>query len=128
MSSVTLPKSQPTMVAVWILRVLVAALFLFAGFAKLSGQAMMVEEFDVVGLGQGFRYLTGALELIGGVAVLMPAFSPLGAALLLLVDIGAFFAQVFAIHMDFIHTIVIAIVILTLIYLQRDALKARFGG
>ena len=128
MSSVTLPKSQPTMVAVWILRVLVAALFLFAGFAKLSGQAMMVEEFDVVGLGQGFRYLTGALELIGGVAVLMPAFSPLGAALLLLVDIGAFFAQVFAIHMDFIHTIVIAIVILTLIYLQREALKARFGG
>jgi putative oxidoreductase len=39
------------------------------------------------------------------------------------VDIGAFFAQVFVIKMDFIHTIVIAAVILLLIYLQRGALR-----
>lgn len=106
-------------VGLWVLRALVAALFLLAGFMKLSGQPMMVEEFGVIGLGQWFRYLTGAVEVIGAIAVLVPAVSALGAALLLCVDIGAFIAQIAVIHQDWIHTIVIGAVIGFLIYLQR---------
>jgi uncharacterized membrane protein YphA (DoxX/SURF4 family) len=127
MSSLTLTRSRPTNVAVWILRVVVAALFLFAAVMKLTGQPMMVAEFDTVGLGQWFRVFTGVLEAVGGVATLIPAVSVLGAVLPLAVDAGAFVAQVAAIHMDWIHTIVIGAVIAALIYLQRDALKARLG-
>jgi putative oxidoreductase len=116
-----------TNIAIWVLRVLMAALFLFAAFGKLSGSPMMVQEFDAVGLGQWFRYFTGALELIGAVAALVPAVSAFGAVLLLIVDIGAFVAQVGVLHMDWIHTIVIGAILAVLIYLQRASLRARLG-
>jgi uncharacterized membrane protein YphA (DoxX/SURF4 family) len=127
MTSATFSQPRSANIAVWILRVVVAALFLFAGLMKLSGQDMMVQEFDTVGLGQWFRSFTGILEVVGAVATLVPAVSALGAVLLLLVDAGAFVAQVGVLHMDWIHTIVIGAVIAALIYLQRDALKARLG-
>ncbi|SHG72621.1 DoxX-like family protein [Kaistia soli DSM 19436] len=116
--------SRVTTIVIWILRILLAALFLFAAFMKLSGQTMMVEEFGMIGLGQWFRYLTGLLELIGGIALLVPAVSVLGAVLLLCVDAGAFLAQAFVLHGDVVHTIVIAALLLVLIYLQRERLKA----
>jgi uncharacterized membrane protein YphA (DoxX/SURF4 family) len=50
-------------ILLWVLRLLVAALFLFAAYSKLSGQQMMVDEFAKVGLGQWFRYFTAAMAL-----------------------------------------------------------------
>jgi len=43
--------------------------FVAAGFAKLSGQEMMVQTFEAVGVGQWFRYVTGIIEV--GAAVLL---------------------------------------------------------
>jgi putative oxidoreductase len=120
---VTSPVNRSKTIALWVARVLMGALFLFASYMKLSGQPMMVAEFDQVGLGQWFRYLTGVLELIGGVAVLIPSFSAFAAVLLLLVDIGAFIAQVVVLHMDWIHTVVIALILAGLVYFQRDAFR-----
>jgi len=37
--------------------------FVAAGFAKLSGQEMMVQTFEAVGVGQWFRYVTGIIEV-----------------------------------------------------------------
>jgi hypothetical protein len=87
---------------------------------KLVGQSMMVQEFDSVGLGQWLRNLTGVLEIIGGVAVLTPSYSVLGAGLLLIVDGGAFIAQIAILHMDWVHPIVIGALLAALVYLQRD--------
>lgn len=108
------------LIILWILRVAVAAIFLFAGFAKLTGQPMMIDSFDKVGVGQWFRYVTGVLEIIGGVAVLIPSVSVWGAALLFCVDIGAFAAQISVLHEDWIHTIVIGFVLGIVIYLQAS--------
>lgn len=116
-------QSRTTVIVLWVLRALVAAMFLAAAFMKLTSQPMMVAEFDQVGLGQWFRYFTGALELIGGIGILWPRFSAPAALLLLLVDAGAFVAQVAVLHMDWIHTVVIAIIIGGVIYLQRDRLN-----
>ena len=96
-------------------------------FAKLSGQQRMVEGFDLLPVGQWFRYFVGLLETVGGIAVLVPAVSGLGALLLLVVDVGAFFAQVFFLHEDWIHTIVIGAILIALIYVQRDAIRERLG-
>lgn len=114
-------------IALWVLRVLAAGIFLSAAAMKLSSQPQMVDEFATIGLGQGFRYLTGLLELAGGIAVLVPRVSPLGALLLLAVDAGAFVAQVAILHMDWIHTIVIGALLVAVIALQRPALKALIG-
>ena len=106
-------------IVTWILRLAVAALFLFAGFMKLSGNPQMVAEFGVVGLGDWFRIFTGAVEVVGALAVLYPTTTAWGALLLLCVDIGAFLAQALRIHADVIHTFVIGAVLLVLLYLTR---------
>lgn len=64
--STTMMASTPTfsggMRAVdWGLRILIAIAFLGAASAKLAGVPAMVELFDHVGLGQGFRYITAAV-------------------------------------------------------------------
>jgi putative oxidoreductase len=110
-------------ISIWILRGVIGLLFLAAAAMKLTSQAQMVAEFQTVGLGQWFRYLTGSLELVGAVALLVPRTSIAGALTLLLVDIGAFLAQIAILHMDWVHTVVIGAVIGLLIYLQRRALR-----
>jgi len=127
MNAVTLPASKTTAIAIWVLRVLVAAIFLSAGVMKLIGAPMLVEEFGKIGLGQWFRYLTGALEVGGSIALLTPAVSVFGALLLLAVDIGACIAQVTTLHEDWIHTVVIGALIAAVIYLQRGKLASALG-
>jgi putative oxidoreductase len=83
----------------------------------------MVAEFDTIGLGQWFRYLTGLLEVIGGIGILLPSVSVFAAILLLIIDAGAFVAQVAVLHMDWIHTIVVGAILATVIYLQRDKMR-----
>ena len=115
-------------IVTWVLRLAVAALFLFAAFMKLSGQSMMIEEFGKIGMGDWFRSATGLIEVAGAILVLIPMTTAFGALLLLCVDIGAFFAQAFILHGDVIHTFVIGVVLLVLLYLQRHQLLGRLGG
>src|SRR4051812_28582575 len=82
-------------VALWILQITAAGMFLMAGFAKLSGNPLMVQMFAAIGLGQWFRYLTGSLELIGAVLLLIPRLSGLGALLLVCVMLGAVATHLF---------------------------------
>lgn len=112
-------------IVLWVLRVLLGLAFLAASFMKLSGQPAMVEEFEHVGLGQWFRYLTGILELIGGIAVLIPSYSVYGALLLLVIDCGAFVALVTVLHMDWIHAVVIGVLLGVLVFMQRDTFSGK---
>jgi putative oxidoreductase len=65
--------------ALWALQALLALTFAMAGFAKVFGDAAMVEMFAAIGIGQWFRYAVGALELAGAVGVLIPRLSGLAA-------------------------------------------------
>jgi uncharacterized membrane protein YphA (DoxX/SURF4 family) len=56
----------------WTLQVLTAAGFLLDGFAKLSGQPVMVEVFDKIGIGQWFRYVTGGIVFASAILLLIP--------------------------------------------------------
>ena len=64
------------------LRILLSIAFLGAGGAKLAGVDMMVMTFDQIGWGQGFRYLTGAIEVIGVALLWLPRRQVIGAAVL----------------------------------------------
>jgi putative oxidoreductase len=59
----------------WILAILLGLEFLVAGALKLIDNPRMVDMFNMVGLGQWFRYFTGVLEIIGAVGILIPRFS-----------------------------------------------------
>ena len=82
---------------VWTLQILTAAMFLFAGGLKLAGVPQMVQEFGVIGLGQWFRYFTGAIEVVSAVLLLIPSLAAYGAAALLVTMIGAIVAHLFII-------------------------------
>ena len=76
-------------VLLWLLQIATAVLFFTAAYPKLAGSPEMVGLFDAIGFGQWFRYLTGTLETLGGILLLVPGFARLGAWLLIAVMTGA---------------------------------------
>ena len=84
-----------TRVAIWTLQILSAAMFLFSGTLKLTGAPMMIQLFDAVGLGQWFRYFTGALEVISAVLLLVPSLAWLGALAMAGTMVGAILTHLF---------------------------------
>src|SRR2546430_16440664 len=58
----------------WILAVLLAIEFTFAGGVKLIGSRAMVQEFARIGMGQWLRYVTGILEVSGAIGLLFPKY------------------------------------------------------
>jgi putative oxidoreductase len=87
------PVSKGLNIALWVLQVLVGLAMIAAGVMKLIGAPMMVEEFETIGLGQWFRYLTGGWEVIAGVLLLVPKLSGVGATVLIPVMAGAVIAH-----------------------------------
>ena len=84
-------------VALWVVRGLLALAFVAAGGAKLYGVPMLVEEFQHIGLGQWFRYVTGGLEIMGAILLLLPQKAVLGALLLICIMVGAVITHLFVI-------------------------------
>jgi uncharacterized membrane protein YphA (DoxX/SURF4 family) len=114
-------------IAFLILKIVLALLFLAAAGAKLAGVPMMVAEFKTVGLGQWFRYFVAILEITGAILLLLPGRAAYGALVLAVVCAGAFLAQVLAIHMDFVHTIILGAIFLAIAWSQRGQLGGVFG-
>ena|SRR3712207_5576277 len=79
----------------WALQALLALMFAMSGFAKVGGDAAMVEMFATIGIGQWFRYLVGALEIAGAVGLLVQRLSGLAALGLVGLMVGATLTNVF---------------------------------
>jgi len=65
----------------WVLRLAAAAVFVAVGVSKLRSDAFWVQMFAKIGLGDWFRYLTGVLQVIGGLLFLIPRAAYAAAAL-----------------------------------------------
>jgi uncharacterized membrane protein YphA (DoxX/SURF4 family) len=76
-------------IVTWVLTIMLAAAFCGAGGAKLTGAPMMVHEFELLGLPLWFMYVTGTLELIGAIALLVPRTAGIAAALIVCIMLGA---------------------------------------
>ncbi len=63
---------------VWGVRAFLILAFAVAGVAKLTGAPQMIQVFEAIGIGQWFRYLTGAVEVIGALLLLKRATGFLG--------------------------------------------------
>src|SRR6266403_2423755 len=75
-------------------QIVLGLVFLAAGCAKLLGADLMVQEFELIGLGQGFRLVVGMVEMAGGVCFFIPRAAACGAVLIGCVTIGASGAMV----------------------------------
>jgi putative oxidoreductase len=90
-------RSRAATIGLWVLQVASAAMFLAAGSSKLLGAGAMVQMFAAVGLGQWFRYLTGAVEVISALLLLVPSLAFFGAVALIPTMIGAVITHIFVI-------------------------------
>ena len=81
----------------WALRLFVAAVFLFEGTDKFGSRRLWIRLFTDIGIGQWFRYTTGAIEIIGGILILIPRATMIAVAMLACTMVGAFLAHVFVI-------------------------------
>jgi len=113
-------------IVTWILRLIVAAAFLAAAAMKLTSQPMMVDEFNQLGMGPYFIYVTGMCEVIGALAVLYPPTTPLGCLWLLCVMVGAFIANM-TLHHDVLHVFGFVIVLAVLLFLTRHHMMRMVG-
>src|SRR6059036_1640315 len=82
----------------WVVQVLVALNFFFAGGMKLAGAEAAVQMYDVIGFGQWFRYVTGIIEVGSAILLLVPSWTLVGAVLLVCTMIGAIVAHLTVLH------------------------------
>jgi uncharacterized membrane protein YhaH (DUF805 family) len=73
---------------VWGLQLVAATEFLWAGTRKLTG-ATGFDTFEAIGVGQWFRYLTGSIEVVGALLLLLPRLAAFGALALAATMVGA---------------------------------------
>ena|SRR5881397_3595803 len=120
-------RSRMMTVVLWILQVLMAAVFVMAGGAKLSGQPAMVEMYDTIGFGQWFRYVTGVIEVGSAILLLVPSLAAVGAGLLVCTMIGAIIAHYTVLHVPATGPIILLIVTASIAWLRRAQLRVMFA-
>ena len=117
------PLSKGLNITCWVLQGLAAFAFLAAGGSKLAGAPPMVEMFAKLGAGQWFRYLTGTLEVIGAIALLVPRAAFYGAVLLATVMIGAIVTHLAVLGGSPIPALVLLVIVGTVAWLRRPTAR-----
>jgi uncharacterized membrane protein YphA (DoxX/SURF4 family) len=73
----------------WTLQVLLAAVYAFSAFGKLTAEAQNVAGFEAMGLGVTGMYVIGVLELAGAIAMFVPRLTGLAALCFVALMVGA---------------------------------------
>ena len=113
------PLSKGLNITCWVLQGLAAFAFLAAGGSKLAAAPAMVEMFAKIGAGQWFRYLTGALEVFGAVALFVPRAAFYGAVLLAIVMVGAIVTHLAVLGGSPVPALVLLAIVGTVAWLRR---------
>lgn len=127
MTTPTIARTHPVRgrlatIALWVVQIAVAAMFIFAGAMKLAGAPDVVAMFEAIGAGQWFRYVTGAIEVVSGVLLLVPSLAAFGALLLVPTMLGAIATHLFIIGGSPVTAIVLLIASLAILWARRDQL------
>jgi uncharacterized membrane protein YphA (DoxX/SURF4 family) len=117
------PLSKGLKITCWVLQGFAAFAFLAVGGMKLAGVPALVELFGRLGAGQWFRYLTGALEVIGAVAMLFPRAAFYGAVLLAAVMVGAIVAHLAILGGSPIPALVLLVIVGSVAWLRRPTAR-----
>ena len=119
-----IPHGRVALVALWLTQIALAGMFILAGGLKLAGVAVMVALFDAIGVGQWFRYVTGSIEVVSAVALLVPSWAAFGALLLIPTMIGAVFTHLFIVGGSAAPAAVALTASLAIAWARRDQLAS----
>lgn len=115
-------RSRVALGALWFVQVAVAGMFLLAGGSKLAGAPAMVALFDAIGVGQWFRYVTGSIEVVSALALLVPSLAPFGALLLIPTMVCAIATHLFIVGGSPVAATVLLAGTLAIAWARRDQL------
>jgi putative oxidoreductase len=104
---------SPLKIGPWVLRLAVAFIFVSSGLEKFSigpGQEW-IRIFAKIGLGDWFRYLTGAMEIAGGLLLVTPFATKAGVALLVTCMAGAIVCHLFVLGDPFSSIINVGLIV-----------------
>ena len=110
-------------IALWVVQIALAVVFLFSGGSKLAGAPAMVALFGAIGWVQWFRYLTGAIEAGSAIALLIPSAAVFGAILLIPTMLGAILTNLI-LGQTPVPPLVLLIVASTIAWARRHELSA----
>ena len=113
-------RSRVTAGVLWSLQIVSAIVFLMAGGSKLAGVPMMVQIVGVIGIGQWFRYVTGTIEVVSAVLLLIPSVAAYGAAALAVTMIGAIVTHLFIVGGSPLVPIVLLASTVTIAWARRS--------
>jgi len=119
-----LPRQRAALVALWLTQIALAGMFLFVGGLKLTGAPELVGLFDAIGIGQWLRYVTGSIEVVSAVALLVPASAAFGALLLIPTMVGAVLTHLFIVGGSAVPATVLLIGALAIAWARRDQLAS----
>jgi len=77
----------------WILSLLLAASFVFAGYTKIPPGPNMIKRFENWGYNADFALLIGVLEILGAILILIPRMTILGACIIIVLMMGAVYTH-----------------------------------
>ncbi|MFI6337582.1 DoxX family protein [Streptomyces sp. NPDC050535] len=114
------PRSRGARISLGALQVTLGLFYAFASaLPKLIAHPSAAEGFDKLGWGSTGMYIIGALELAGGIALLIPLLSSVAAVSLSALMVGAFIVNVTVLHGPYVATPLILILPLALIAWAR---------
>lgn len=104
----------------WTLQVVGASVFLLAGTGKLAGAAPMVRMFEIIGVGRWLRYVTGTIEVVSAVLLLVPSLALFGALALSATMVGAILTHVFIAGGSPVPAMALLVVTTTIAWARRS--------
>jgi uncharacterized membrane protein YphA (DoxX/SURF4 family) len=113
----------PRSLVKWLPRIAVTLLFFFIGLSKFGRESRWVLTFEQIGFGQWLRYVTGILQLVGALFVLVPRLFLLGIMLLASTMIGAMAAWIFLLGVPFNAVFPGALLVGLIIVAAEDLVK-----
>ncbi|AVH59335.1 MULTISPECIES: DoxX family protein [Streptomyces] len=114
------PRTRRARISLTALQIVLGLFYAIASaFPKLIAHPSAAEGFDKLGWGHTGMYIIGALELAGGIALLVPLLDSVAAVALSALMVGAFIANVTVIHGPYVATPLVLILPLALIAWAR---------
>lgn len=125
--TLTIRRGRTALIALWLTQVAVAGMILMSGGLKLAGAPELVALFDAIGIGQWFRYVTGAIEVMSAVALLVPSLAAFGALLLVPTMVGAVATHLLIVGGSALPAAVLLTASLAIAWARRDQLEHAFS-
>jgi uncharacterized membrane protein YphA (DoxX/SURF4 family) len=111
--------SRSRTIAVWTLQVLLAIFFVLQAWMKLGGSPAWIARFHRWGYPDHFYLVVGAVELLGGLALVVPPLTRIAAAGLTIIMVGATVTHLLHREPQVISTVVLIALLSIVVYSRR---------